>query len=68
MSLILSVSGDVEHGILSEGTERTMSMNASHELVVHAPWHIFSRSVWGANLRALCDVFKSTGGSYVPSG
>ena len=27
---VFSVSGEVEHGISSEGTERTMSMNVSH--------------------------------------
>ena len=36
---VFSVSGEVEHGISSEGTERTMSMmhhmgNLLHELVV----------------------------------
>ena len=28
------MSGEVEHGISSEGTERTMSMNVSHGLFV----------------------------------
>ena len=49
MSLMLSVSGEVEHGTPLEDTNRTMSMNASHGSFVtqtcSMPFGLFSAHV-----------------------